>query len=56
MRGNLEDHGKNVLRATVYAGRQSDGRRMHGAGARQPFFEECRTALQSFGWRDMDSA
>ena len=27
MRGHLEDRGKNVWRAKVYAGRQSDGRR-----------------------------
>ena len=29
MRGHLEDRGKNVWRAKVYAGRQSDGRRMY---------------------------
>jgi integrase len=29
MRGHLEDRGKNVWRAKVYAGRQTDGRRMY---------------------------
>jgi integrase len=29
MRGHLEDRGKNVWRAKVYAGRQSDGRRVY---------------------------
>lgn len=29
MRGHLEDRGKNVWRAKVYAGRQSDGRRLY---------------------------
>ena len=29
MRGHLEDRGKNVWRAKVYAGRQGDGRRVY---------------------------
>ena len=55
MRGHLEDRGKNVWRAKVYAGRQGDGRRVyvtrtiHGS---KRFAEELAELLMEVGHTD----